>query len=215
MFPLGIGAVPVRVVAVARLRAALPDHGPQGDARAIGSSESCSSNAAAKSAAATRDSMSERWRASCRRRSSPTAASRSRPSGCGAIRVVRWLADDPYPAGRDCRSTTTNPQPDDRARARERVVESLRIDHRTRCGVSIRGLPNRPELACRPAPRVLRGGGDRADRPARRATRARGRRRGDALDAARPRCSTNAPSSCARASRRRVTNRGLLGTLRP
>ena len=77
-------AVPARAASSARVRAALPGDDPAGAAPATASSGSCSSSAAAKWAAATPVSASAPLPASCARRSSPTAATRSTTVGIRA-----------------------------------------------------------------------------------------------------------------------------------
>ena len=80
-------AVPARAAPAARVRAALPADDRSACCAATASSASCSSSAAARSAAATSASASAPSRASCARRSFPTAATRSRRSAIRRIRV--------------------------------------------------------------------------------------------------------------------------------
>ena len=142
------------------------------------SSASCSSSAAARSAAATRASTSAPSRGSCARRSCPTAATRSRPSGSGGSGS---RAGSPTIRTRTRRSSTSpsrrTPDAADgrhglRARARLALDDVCALYRRLD-----RARPRPPGDRRRGRAGVVRDGGARADRSARRAAGARDRAR--------------------------------------
>ena len=131
--------------------------------------------------------------------------------GMRRVRVVRWLADDPYPRA-EVAALVDPPATDDDIAARDRAVAALaeltelarRIDPR---------VAEPPTLDADPVRRVLRSGGARAGRSPRRAEDVGGRRRGRPV-AAVLRVGRRTPRRPPRALRSgRVTRPRRMGTL--